>query len=277
MRTIICVIGVGAVFSVICCAVVKSVLTNDSKEQSPYATRFESQDEREVYEPVCPPTNFEVTDQYYGESIRKANSKSKTSVLHILQRQYNKYLGIIGNAKYDDISNDYEVSDESPLTCLEWRATVPETVFCGESVPLIMAVKNQSNHEVISGEITVFPAFYLCSIHLMRKEGESFQPVTMTRDGAESFYAGWSGRGFLTFKVPIKPGEERPLQTVREFDLRQYYDLSKPGEYKLTFYTRRFLDENGEPAEDQEREYPRKTTVRFTILPKSEETSPESE
>ena len=88
---------------------------------------------------------------------------------------------------------------------------------------------------------------------------------------------------YLCSQVPINqqllaPGEKTPLDVLvgqgsqrrreLELDLTEFFDLTEPGEYELTFYTRRFINDDGAPAEDQEREFPRKSTARFRILPK---------
>ena len=234
------------------------------------------------------PNNSEIFARY--EALNKALDKSeRANNIRLLQSYYGFYTRLLsgisgygvglsvdafdrnnGHFLTEEAERAAQLDEENPLPSalpnLAWSIALPETIRSGEHIPMEVALKNITDHDVVSGTALVSPAFCLASIRLI-KVGNPSTPVLMTKLGASKFYNGWFSRGVRYGGITIKAGDEMKLDLTDKFKLDKYYDVSEPGEYELTFYTRRFLDENGEPAEDQELEYPRKATVRFTILP----------
>ena len=256
----------------------------DAQVQFHITTKQEASEELLHPKAEYPPTNAEIVARYDAINPVMEYHKSGCDMLRLFSGEYDKYLRLFGSVSNESKEDNLLSSSRSNLERLQWQVSIPETVSLCEPIPVEIKLENISDKEIVIRSRPLYPPFYLYSIKLTR--ADSKEQVKISKRGLQMLYNGWATSYARISGTNLKPGEEYAIKTIGPFrdnlesgtgcDLTKAYDLSEPGEYELTFYTRRFLDENGEPAEDQEREYPRKTTVRFTILPKSEETSPES-
>ena len=105
------------------------------------------------------------------------------------------------------------------------------------------------------------PGFFLTSTEITRIKKTEKKEVYWLQEGVRQSggtpYYYWSRRSWPM--KPLKPGDT--VKVDKPVTLNQYYDLSLPGEYELTFYTRNFLGTD----EEQIGEYPKPCTVRFKI------------
>ena len=248
-----------------------SALSQEQKHESKFVFRSEQEARTELASPSSSfsPSNYDIYARSQAISRCVNQSANPLNILHSLSSQYDYYLIAFGGATNATGFPWLIPAKKSCLPDLQWQIAISEANISGDPIMLKVSLKNVSPKPVKFGDLTVLHGFYLASINLVKLQ-ETPIPVKMTKEGIKYFYYGWSTRRLLVYSIFIDAGETYDLRFPGEFDLAKYYDLSEPGEYELTFYTRRFLDDNGEPAVDQELEYPRKATVRFTVLPECE-------
>jgi hypothetical protein len=211
-------------------------------------------------------TNTELVkyfEKYFGETSPIPDSKS---FLKKRQGGYNFYLKMLYAGSYDDKGLGGELNTET-LKKLQWKIKTDKQIYkSGESIVVQLSLKNISQEDIQLNYSSLRPGFILNSIHLVRINESKTDDIYLTQEGIRLYNAiGFNGtpRAYKTFH--LKPNEESPTNQNIKF-LNQYYDLSKSGEYELTFYTRNFLADD----EHQIGEYPKPCTIRFTIVDKIE-------
>jgi len=158
--------------------------------------------------------------------------------------------------------------DLSALQKLEWVVKTNKTTYgLGEPVGFSVALRNISEETMTVMRTPLRPGFVLCSMQVKRIRNNETKEIYLTERGAGNYLAIESS-DFPAYEripgreVPLQPGEmARMLNPLRFKTLNMYYDLSQPGEYELTFYTRDFLADD----EHQIGKYPKPCTVRFKI------------
>ena len=258
--------GVGNILHADYGKVYTELLDSKGMTSNPYyfANKAEAFEERTNPRPVEIPTNGDLWLRDVASSAFLARP-GKAFVKWIGVLKYNRYLYSFVNRSSNAIYDGSLHNDR--LARLEWKVSAPEKVVVGDAIPLKVGVVNVS-----SGKIKVaclndqMHYFYLQSI-IITRVGTN-QRVKLTEQGAREYFN--FGGGYATFSdtgATLEPGGYYEALD-KSFDLAENYDLSEPGEYELVFYARQFCDEKLIPLANQEREFPRKATLRFTVSPK---------
>ena len=200
---------------------------------------------------------------------------------------------------YDEAKNPKDELDISDFKKLAWIIKINKESYCpNEPIEFSVFLRNISAEEVKILNVPSMPAFFLCSMKIKRdwepeygileiyairgswREREK-QEVPLTKEGirihdTHPFYNEMlklipilrplfpeqlsSLPENISESITLKPGDTveiyNPIKT-----LNRYYDLSRTGEYELTFFTRNFLGSD----EEQVGECPKPCTVRFKI------------
>ena len=169
-------------------------------------------------------------------------------------------------------SLDFDSSDSdsfaNALQKLEWVIKTNKTSYQpGEPIGISVSLRNSSPEDVtIYGFNSYFftQGFFLNSMQVKNISKENKTEVNLTYEGFRIYSDVKPRDGSLMLLEEILP----PGDIINVNDLygdintlNLYYDLSQPGEYELTFYTRDFLADD----EHQIGEYPAPCTVRFKI------------
>jgi hypothetical protein len=225
-------------------------------------------------------TNQEFAQYFYQKHEAGVNSTSTESTIFSFSEFTEERMKVI-QSKYDDVllilssergynERDLSKIDRSFLKQLEWMAETNKNSYeVGEPIELYISLRNISNKEVTFSKRPLTNDFILVSIELKKTWNNKLEQVELTRSGFASYLfrlPNFPWRPPRLFGVvKLQPGEKgltnQSLQTIN-----QYYDLSHPGEYELTFYTRNFQADD----EHQIGEYPKPCTIRFTIVDKIE-------
>jgi len=233
---------------------------------SSFSQEGQPQGTRPVYKE--PTSDFRQKSNDEIRAFLKSDSTNPADLsLRGRQRAYNEFLQMFlwfpTQAEVDPGDWFNGNLDLSGLQNLEWVIKTNKTIYQpGEPIGWRVSLRNISTEEVkILGSILDI-GFILESMMIKKIRENQKQEVYLTKHGWQrcdlKAYRGKimarSGRGLL------KPGEmfqvDQPLRI-----LNRYFDLSEPGEYELTFYTRDFLADD----EHQIGEYPKPCTVRFKI------------
>ena len=254
-------------------AIYKKILDDKGLTENPYyfANREEATAEFRNPRPVPIPTNADIWLR--GVAAEEFLARPGKGFIIFFKSWYEFYLNtIISERSTEESSTVSKVMtlDNEKFKNLAWKVSVPDKVETGEAIPLKVGVVNASSDEVsVSCLINEqLRTFYLNSIVIRRVDDS--RVVKLTAKGARDYFAPVTGFSIILQPVAtLKPGDYYEFLGPG-FDLAENYDLSEPGEYELVFYTRQYHDENMHPLENQERKYPRKSTVRFTVLPKAQ-------
>jgi hypothetical protein len=214
----------------------------------------------------------EFAKQPFSEEVEKCILLHKGGVYFAVD------LFIIYHREYHlgDSKNEYTRS-------LEWDIETDKTVYqIGEPIGLVIFIRNTSDKTLTLSISPLIPVcFYPNSIALKRIENDKKEYVLMTESGFKNYisFTGRSKRANAIINRPLSPNERQQLYTIssqvyyrykpsdffshinEKKSLNWYYDLSQPGEYELTFYTRNFLADD----KHQIAEYPKPCTIRFKI------------
>ncbi len=159
---------------------------------------------------------------------------------------------------------DKDEIDARVLKSLQWSVKTDANSYrTGQLVGFDVALKNVSEEDAFILLNVVPRWFTLHSIKLRRVSGDTTHEVYLTKTGYNTYldYVSWPVYALYNSSPEAKllePGEEGSI--VHDISpLNKYYDLSVPGEYELTFYTRNYIGDN------QIGEYPKPCTIRFTI------------
>lgn len=264
-----------------CYATAASYGQSESQTTFSFSSKEEANQELSHPQVAFLPTNKEIVARY--DAVYRILGSNLTGIEKIrnINQAYDDYVVLFdgGINSLDKVSGNITTNNTTAdnLDSLEWQVEIPETVYSGEPIPLKIELKNASDKAISFRTKMLYPAFYLNSMNLIRLNSSDSR-VLMTKHGIAVFYNGWATSGMRLGRATLAPGEKTPLDVLvgqgsqrrreLELDLTEFFDLTEPGEYELTFYTRRFINDDGAPAEDQEREFPRKSTARFRILPK---------
>ena len=186
---------------------------------------------------------------------------------HIRSNQgfYDYYLKMFLCSVYPEKYNFDDV-DMNGLKHFQWVIVTNKSSYnTGEPVGIRLTLKNISDTNVTANYNDLRPGFMLNSIRLERLRGnEKRNRVFLTVRGCQLYqqvaYEGYGVYGRATKSFQLSPGDEAPTNHGIKV-LNSYYDLSEPGEYELTFYTRNYLGDD----EHQIGEYPKPCTIRFKI------------
>ena len=101
----------------------------------------------------------------------------------------------------------------------------------------------------------------LRSMLLKKKRGAGKINVYLTESGYDNYICDLIAESKrITKAYPLTPGDIATTRHIITY-LNPFYDLSVPGDYELTFYTRNYLDGD----ENQIAEHPAPCMVRFKI------------
>jgi len=226
----------------------------------------------ELYIQTTPPEyreNVNCEDFLKGEQIRYSSN-----IKMLIAGNYRIYDRLIDSAPVIH-------SDMNDLKKLAWVINTGEDVIIGnragikigkdtykidEPVGIVITLQNISEDKVFVYQPPLYSGFLLRSISLKyaRTTEDEKTLVPLTKDGFFKYRFALSGvPSSLQFLVrALYPGEKATLYHLNFIKhLNQHYDLSQPGEYELTFYTRNFLADD----EHQIGEYPKPCTVHFKI------------
>ena len=188
------------------------------------------------------------------DNLREEFIRSKQGV-------YDFFLKMLLWNNYREIAN-WDNLDMSGLKQLQWDAETDKKSYkIGEPIVLRLSLKNISQGEIQVLYPRLSYGFQLNSIDLKKITKDKKQRVNLTKDGYRHYMqVGFHGnpRPFNSFQ--LKPGEKAPTHATFGV-LHSFYDVSEPGEYELTFYTRNYLGDD----EHQIGEYPKPCTIRFKI------------
>ena len=162
-----------------------------------------------------------------------------------------------------------EEGDKSILQKLEWVIeTNKNTYGLGEPIGFRLSLRNISEDEVTvycTSRIPLPAGFVLLSMRLDKCSANN-NTVYLTQSGFSDCLSfpgmvGFEyGHGVPSQAVLVQSGNKARINQGIAY-LNHYYDLSQPGEYELTFYTRDFLADD----EHQIGKYPKPCTIRFKI------------
>jgi hypothetical protein len=209
-------------------------------------------------------------------------------VEYILRHKSGVYFAVDMSIIYQN--QEYHLGDSKSeyMRNLEWDIETDKTVYqSGEQIGLAIFLRNTSKKICTLKISPLIPeCFYPNSIVLKRIEKDEKEDVLMTKSGFKNYISltGAEKRANAIIRRPLLPNERQQLYAISDRvyyryerneyyahlyekkSLNWYYDLSQPGEYELTFYTRNFLADD----EHQIGEYPKPCTIRFTIVDKIE-------
>ena len=198
---------------------------------------------------------------------------SRDKYLKQQQNYIDSYFDTLCLGHYRD---DSEILDKSLLQKMAWVVETDKIRYIGEPVNIRISLQNISDDEVLVYSLVGLGCkLALLSTSLKKCEKTEKTLVYLTERGyKEAYFHPDDNRRtprnsnsidpdiLKTFPamqtILLKPGEK-----VRRYlgVLNPFYDLSEPGEYELTFYTRNFLGSDDE----QIGEYPKPCTIRFKI------------
>ena len=196
------------------------------------------------------------------ENLMKEHIRSKQSVYDFFMKML-----LWG---YSREITDWDNLDMSGLKRLQWDVETDKKSYkMGEQIVLRLLLKNISDENVMVRYPHISKGFVLNSITLKKTNsitqkktsGEDMSLVSLSKGAASTYlYLGShvTPRTFKSFQ--LKPGDKAPTHGTSGV-LNIFYDLSEPGEYELTFYTRNYLGDD----EHQIGEYPKPCTIRFKI------------
>lgn len=209
------------------------------------------------------------------ELTQEEIEKIKQRYIESSQSFYDFYLKMLLWNHYRQ-SENWDNLDMSGLKKLQWLPETNKSSYkTGEAIGFQLSLKNISEQEATVLYPALSTGFILNSIELKRSRllGKEKTKAYLTEHGNTCYpNVGFHGnpRAFRSFG--LQPGEIAPTnQSIKV--LNRFYDLSEPGEYELTFYTRNYLDGD----ENQIGEYPKPCTIRFTIEKETYEPAIEQE
>ena len=239
-----------------------------------FTTKEEANEEIINPKPTPIPSNELVTERFRAIAPFDSTSRHASTYYWRFRLTYNFFLNStrpLFNSKGElDVNRTTlpvrELSNKD-LEQLAWTISLPSKVELGTPTQLWVGIKNISDRDVrVTCSESDLSFFFLNSI-MIRKVDDG-QVVFLTKTGVRNYYDLKKSTSTNLFPVvTLKPGETFDLP-YESFDLLENYVLTEPGEYELTFFTRQYCDEAERPLANMAREYPRKATVRFTVLPK---------
>jgi len=206
----------------------------------------------------------ETKPQEMPTTIPHPFAQSKNSELLNASSEQWQYQEILKAILYDRSSIYKGDVDMSNFEKLEWVIQTNKTTYqLGEPIGFRVSVRNISPEEVKVLGTRFFPGYYLCSMQIKKIRGDERQEVYLTQKSRQVNYyiMGPESRRITSLGCILQPGEMRTVILPPFETLNLYYDISREGEYELTFYTRDFLADD----EHQIGEYPKPCTVRFKI------------
>ena len=260
---------------------------NRSGQSYSYVSLQEARAEIERPQPTAIPSNDDVFLRRLA-MVKVGAYAPNDDAFSELRANYKRYLNtLVGASPFQEsistgiFADAATVGVESSLDderykSFAWRIEVPTSSEVGDPIPIKVELVNTSSASVrVSCPWERLSFFYLNSILICRVDNHEI--VSLTAKGAHDYYGdGRSKSRNEAEQVELEAGKTFELLD-RTFDLAENYDLSKPGEYELIFYTRQYCDEFHLPLENQMREYPRNATVRFTVTAKSGSLKPQNE
>lgn len=237
------------------------------------ATKEEANEEITNPKPTPIPSNELVTERFRAIAPFDSSPRHASTYYWRFRMTYNFFLAStipLFNSKGElDFNRTTLLNRElskNELMQLAWTVSLPSKFKLGTPAELSVGLKNISDRDVSVTCSKSDPSFFFLNSITIRKV-DNGRVVFLTKTGAYNYY-NLKGTRELYPVVTLKPGETFDFPYA--FDLMQNYVLTAPGEYELTFFTRQYCDEAERPLADMEREYPRKATVRFTVLPESD-------
>jgi len=153
--------------------------------------------------------------------------------------------------------------DMSGLQKLEWVVKTNKTIYqSGEPIGIKVSLRNICSEDVDIWSAQAHPGFFLNSTKIVKIWKDIKRDAYLTQEGCRHYFDLLSRSPYRQMGgVILKPGDEIKVYHPQINTLNPYYDLSEPGEYELTFYTRNFLADD----EHQIGEFPKPCTIRFKI------------
>ena len=185
----------------------------------------------------------------------------KQKFLVSYQGFYDEFLKMLLWNRYTELEK-WDNLDMSGLKQLQWEIeTNKQTYKVSEPIGIRLSIKNTSSENVVVLNTALQTGFMLNSIKLERRWGKNKMLSHLTERGYRIYpFVGYVGYAGTYETSQLRPSDKVPTnQSIKV--LNSYYDLSEPGEYELTFYTRNYLGDD----EHQIGEYPKPCTIRFTI------------
>jgi hypothetical protein len=200
--------------------------------------------------------------QLTNQEIAKIYYERMTSGEKLLKKRQWEYDNVLAFLSSKRSYNDFDLSkiDVSFLKQLQWIIETNKKEYSlGEPVEIKLFLKNFSEKDVVILKRPLPTTFMLSSIQLKRVLSDN--EVYLTKEGFRLYcttpghiWGPIKSKGFISLKPNEQALTDHWLKTLND-----YYDLSKSGEYELTFYTRNYIGDN------QIAEFPKPCTIRFKI------------
>jgi hypothetical protein len=263
---------------VFCIVTLKFPLNGQQIEQSVKRHSF-NEDEKQQ------PSNRQLVDYlntYYDRFMVTQLRLPEETAENNFQFNYNCWLKMFST---DFPERKIREIDMSFLKSLQWNVETDKKIYrLDEPIKFKIAVKNISDNNIIIRDTFLNGTIIFHSITLNKMKNNEKRKVSLLLSNRPRFspkdyihppslshnHDSFSAlpkkiMGIRTYL--LEPNETAPVRqwwwithnTQESVKLNDYYDLSQPGEYELTFYTRNYIGDN------QIGEFPKPCTIRFQI------------
>ena len=253
---------------------IRNTLKHEGLDKSPYIfnNRDDAQKELENPKPVPIPTNG---DMYIrGKALEKYLSSpgKEYPIFWQATMKYGAFLsrlsqqsGINARTSLSFKGNPIRKSNVQEYNRFAWRLNLPSEITQSDTATLKVSIVNESEQDAyVAFPTTDWEFFYLNSITIIPLNDD--RRVTLTSKGARIYYEYGQFKSLkVTPLTRLRPGEAMEISGIN-FCLTEYYEFSEPGEYELTFVTRRYVDDFGLPSDESAFDFPRKAVVKFKVL-----------